>query len=91
MLHHNPEVDWARQKVVMSRCPSSCKQPQVQDDQDLALEPGDGIYAAIIPPGWEHDLRATMTPSQRMAQEAHDPEAEPASFETLVPGHYQDF
>jgi hypothetical protein len=27
LLHHNPEVDWVRQKVVMSRCPSSCHLP----------------------------------------------------------------
>jgi len=28
LLHHNPEVDWVQQKVVMSRCPSSCQLPR---------------------------------------------------------------
>ena len=27
LLHHNLEVDWVQQKVVMSRCPSSCRSP----------------------------------------------------------------
>jgi len=91
LLHHNPEVDWTRQKVAMSRCPSSCRPAQARTDSDPIVEPGDGIYAAIIPPGWGHELRATTTPSQRMAQEAHGPETEPTPFEALVPEQYQDF
>jgi hypothetical protein len=55
------------------------------------VEPGDGIYAAIIPLGWGHELRATMMLSQRMAQKACGPEAEPTPFEALVPEQYQDF
>src|SRR6266581_976090 len=58
---------------------------------DLMVEPGDGVYAAIIPPGWGHELRATMAPSQRMAQEAHKLEVEPLPFEALIPEHYQNF
>ena len=55
------------------------------------VEPGDGVYATIIPPGWGHELRATMTLSQWMAQEAHELEVEPQPFKVLIPEHYQDF
>src|SRR4029077_10420262 len=75
----------------LSLTPSSCRSAHTRPDPDPTVEPGDGIYAAIIPPGWGHELRATTTPSQRMAQEAHGPKAEPAPFETLVPEQYQDF
>jgi hypothetical protein len=91
LLHHNPEVDWTQQKVTMSCCPSSCRSTRVQADPDLVVEPGDGIYATIIPPGWGHELRATTMLSQRMAQEAHSPEVKPTLFEVLVPEQYQDF
>src|SRR5258708_36356293 len=77
LTHHNPEVDWARQSVTMSRCPPECRgrsnRGVVEDDRP---EPGDAIYAAFIPPEWvEHHIRATGTPSQQLAQEVQKAEA----------------
>ena len=43
--------------------------------EDNGPEPGDAIYATFIPPEWaEHHIRATGTPSQRLAQEAQKAE-----------------
>ena len=55
------------------------------------LEPGDGVYAAVVPPEWGHKLQATSTPSQRMAQEAQEGPPAECPFEELVPEHYRDF
>ena len=64
--HHNPEVDWARQSVTMSRCPPECRgRSNGGVTEDDGPEPGDAIYAAFIPPEWVgHHIRATGTPSQ---------------------------
>ena len=69
--HHNPEVDWACQSVTMSQCPPKCQGwPSGGVTEDDRPEPGDVIYTAFIPPEWvEHHIRATGTPSQRLAQE----------------------
>src|SRR4029077_20902227 len=79
-----------------SRCPMACTgrgpSPKLEEASgpDTALEPGDAIYAALIPPGWGHDLQAAMTPSQRMAQEVQS-ELRERPLEELVPDHYRDF
>ena len=62
-----------------------------QGEPDFVLEPGDGVYAAVIPLEWGHKLRATSTPSQRMAQEAQEGPPAECPFEELVPEHYRDF
>ena len=74
--HHNPEVNWAHQRVTMSRCPPECRgRTNGSATEDDGLEPGDAIYAAFIPPEWaEHHIRATGTPSQWLAQEAQKAE-----------------
>ncbi len=70
LLHHNPEVDWVKQKVTLSWCPPACNgqspMPKLgtQGEPDFMLEPGDGVYAAVVPPEWGHELQATSTPSQ---------------------------
>ena len=90
--HHNPEVDWACQSVTMSQCPPKCQgQPSGGVTEDDRPEPRDVIYAAFIPPEWvEHHIRATGTPSQRLAQEGQKVE-EGRPFEDMVPEPYHDF
>src|SRR5258708_23697498 len=49
------------------------------------------IYAMFIPPEWEeHNIRATATPSQRLAQEAQEVE-ESQPFEDMVLAQYHNF
>ena len=74
--HHNPEVNWVRQSVTMSRCPPECRgQSNGGTMEDDRLEPRDAIYATFIPPEWaEHHIRATDTPLQRLAQEVQKAE-----------------
>src|SRR6266581_4494476 len=97
LLHHNPEVDWVKQKVTLSQCPPACNgrspMPKLgtQGEPDFMLEPGDKVYAAIIPLEWGHELQATSTPSQQMAQEAQEGPPAERPFEELVPEHYRDF
>src|SRR5260370_12236914 len=76
LTHHNPEVDWARQSVTMSRCPPECQgQSNGGMPEDHGLEPGDAIYAMFIPPEWaEHYIRAMDTPLQQLAQEVQKAE-----------------
>ena len=54
LMHHNPEVDWANQKVTFSRYPPQCKKPTTpdttSDEDDLQL--GDAIYAAFMSEEW---------------------------------------
>ena len=60
----------------------------MEDDEP---EPRDAIYAAFIPPEWaEHHIRATGTPSQRLAQEGQKAK-ESQPFEDMVLELYHDF
>src|SRR5260221_10803095 len=92
LTHHNLEVDWAHQSVTMSRCPPECQgQSNGGVVEDNRLEPGDVIYAAFIPPEWaEHHIRATDTPSQRLAQEAQKAEGS-QPLEDMVLAQYHNF
>jgi hypothetical protein len=103
---HNPEVNWETGQVMMTRCPSSCREPsslhissasqikavKAEEEGELMLEPGDGVFAAYLPDENEvAHLRATFSHSQRLAQEAADPTPPKQSFEDLVPKPYRDF
>src|SRR6266446_4080501 len=39
LLHHNPEVDWATQKVLMTCCPTDCNRQVLKLQLELLLEP----------------------------------------------------
>jgi len=88
---HNPEVDWVSQKVVLSRCPSSCYPVAPSSHSDInsvELEEGDAIYAVSLPANYTQNathIAVTQTPSQKMAQEAHTPDDRP--LPALIPSH----
>ncbi len=87
LLHHNPEVDWAAQKVTMSCCPSSCGRQTAPDSSDDLMEPGDTIGVAFLSPEGEEYIQAMTTPSQQLAQEASAQEGDgrELGFEDMVP------
>src|SRR5258708_38421358 len=59
--------------------------------EDNRPEPRDVIYTAFIPPEWvEHYIRATDTPSQRLAQEVQKAEGS-QPLEDMVLAQYHDF
>ena len=97
LMHHNPEVDWANQKVTFSRYPPQCKKPckkpttpdTTSDEDDLQL--GDAIYAAFMSEEWATvQIRATTTPSQQLAEQAHAGNDQ-RTFAEMVPEAYHDF
>src|SRR5258706_2684569 len=70
LSHHNPEVDWAAQKVSMTHCPTDCNGQVLKPQLEPPLEPGDTGYVILLTPEWEECICATSTPSQRLAEEA---------------------
>src|SRR5258708_17253225 len=68
LSHHNLEVDWTTQKVSMTHCPTSCNGQVLK--LEPPLEPRDAVYAILLTPEWEECICATLTPSQRLAEEA---------------------
>src|SRR5258707_15328582 len=66
---HNPEVDWAAQKVLMTRCPPSCNgQILPKSDQlpqksipSLPLRPEEAVYAILLTLEWEEHICTTST------------------------------
>src|SRR5258708_910065 len=70
LSHHNPEVDWAAQKVSMTCCPTDCNRQVLKPQPQPPLEPRDTVYAILLTPEWEEHICATLTPSQRLAEEA---------------------
>src|SRR5258705_12033502 len=42
LSHHNPEVDWATQKVSMTCCPTDCNRQVLKPEPELPLKPGVG-------------------------------------------------
>ena len=93
LLHHNPEVDWAAQKVTMSCCPSSCGRQMAPDNSDNLMEPGDTIGVAFLSPEGEEYIQAMTTPSQQLAQEAsaQEGDGQELGFKDMVSEHYHDF
>src|SRR5258708_19686404 len=70
LSHHNPELDWAAQKVLMTRCPTDCNGQVLKPQLELPLKPRDTVYAILLTLEWEECICATSTPSQRLAEEA---------------------
>src|SRR5258707_8077398 len=94
---HNLEVDWVSQKVSMTRCPPSCN-GCVLPKSDLPLQKSatppsfrqeDAIYAILLTLEWEEHIHATLTPSQRLAEEAQAQQAHPSR--STIPECYKDF
>ena len=70
LLHHNPEVDWAAQKVSMTCCPTDCNGKVLKPQPEPPPEPRETVYTILLTPEWEEHICATSTPSQRLAEEA---------------------
>src|SRR5260221_661559 len=94
---HNLEVDWVSQKVSMTRCPPSCNghvppKSDLPPQKPATLPPfrrEDTIYAILLTLEWEEHIGATLTPSQRLAEEAQAQQAHPPG--SAIPEHYKDF
>src|SRR5258705_2892695 len=75
---HNPEVDWATQKVSMTQCPPSCngwvlpKSDPLPQKSAPSLPPRqeEAVYTILLTLEWEEHIHTTSTPSQRLAEEA---------------------
>src|SRR5258707_5237068 len=70
LSHHNPEVDWATQKVSMTCCPTDCNRRVLKPQLEPPLEPGDTVYAILLTLECEECICTTSTTSQRLAEEA---------------------
>src|SRR5258708_4833843 len=88
LLHHNPEIDWAAQKVLMTCCPTDCNRQVLKPELELPLEPGDTVYAILLTLEWEERICCTSTPSQRQAEKAQAQRAHPPG--SAVPECYKD-
>jgi len=62
------------------------------DDEDPILQKGDMIFGLYFPDDANHEeiVRATSTPSQRLAEAAKE-DGPPKTFEELVPEEFRDF
>src|SRR5258707_9174233 len=89
LLHKNPEVDWAAQKVSMTCVPLGCNGRVLKPQLELPLEPRDTVYMILLTPEWEECIYATSTPSQRLAEEAQAQRVHPPG--SAVPECYKDF
>src|SRR5258708_6667436 len=89
LSHHNPEVDWATQKVLMTCCPTDCNGRVLKLQLELPLKPGDTVYVILLTLEWEECICATSTPSQRLAEEAQAQRAH--LLGSAVPECYKDF
>ena len=85
-------MDWANQKITLSRCPSECRRLELPKlpEAETGLEPGDRLYAVFIPEEWAVEyIHATTTPSQQLAEQVQaDTEW---TFAEMVPEAYHDF
>ena len=99
LSHHNLEINWVTQEVLLSHCPSSCNSngngttETVNNIEDsVELEEGDAIYAVCLPDNYTDPpttIAITQTPSQKLAQKALESEGD-IPMDT-VPSHYLDF
>src|SRR5260370_33255581 len=91
--HHNLEVNWVTQKVLMSQCPPSCGKQVAPPHPDSPLESGDVIGVAFLSPESEEFIQVTTTPSQHLAQEAllQEEGGQKSQFEEIIPKSYHDF
>src|SRR5258708_16312973 len=94
---YNLEVDWVSQKVSMTRCPPSCNGhmppksglPLQKSATPPSFRQEDAVYAILLTPEWEECICATLTPSQRLVEEAQAQRTHPSR--RTIPEHYKDF
>src|SRR5260221_6232727 len=81
----------------MMRCPPSCN-GCIPPKSDLPLQKSatppsfrqeDTVYVILLTLEWEEHICATLTPSQRLAEEAQAQQAHPSR--STIPEHYKDF
>src|SRR5260221_9588124 len=73
----------------MTRCPTDCNRQVLKLEPEPPLEPRDTVYAILLTLEWEERICATLTPSQRLGEEAQAQRAHlPGS---TVPERYKDF
>src|SRR5258708_4660627 len=94
---HNPKVDWATQRVLMTQCPPSCN-GQVLPKSDRPLQKStpsspprqeEAAYVILLTPEWEERICTTLAPTQRLAEEAQAQRAHPSRGAILE--CYKDF
>src|SRR5258708_4383724 len=73
----------------MTCCPTDCNGQVLKPQLEPPPEPRDTVYAILLTPEWEERICATLTPSQRLAEEAQAQQAHPPG--SAVPEHYKDF
>src|SRR5258707_6989133 len=73
----------------MTCCPTDCNGQVLKPQLELLLKPGDTVYAILLTPEWEECICTTLTPSQRLAEEAQAQQAHPPG--STVPECYKDF
>src|SRR5258707_7500860 len=71
----------------MTHCPTGCNGQVL--NPELPLEPRDAVYAILLTPEWEEHICATLTPSQRLAEEAQAQQA--CLSRSAIPEQYKDF
>src|SRR5258708_29149272 len=71
----------------MHHCPTGCNGQVLNTEPPL--KPRDAVYAILLTPEWEECICATLTPSQRLAEEAQAQQACPSRSAILE--QYKDF
>src|SRR5258708_4771048 len=71
----------------MHHCPTGCNGQVLNTEPPL--KPRDAVYAILLTPEWEEHICATLTPSQRLAEEAQAQQA--CLSRSALPGQYKDF
>src|SRR5260221_10034158 len=71
----------------MTHCPTGCNGQVLKPSPPL--KPRDAVYAILLTPEWEEHICATLTPSQRLAEEAQAQRACPSG--STIPEQYKDF
>src|SRR5258707_9250226 len=59
LLHHNPEVDWAAQKVSMTCCPTDCNGQVLKPQLEPPFKPGDTVFTLFLTLRGEDGIGAT--------------------------------
>ncbi len=88
LLLHNPEVDWIRQKITMTRCPPECRRARAVELEPVG--PEDEVFVVHVMTTQETpEIQAVTTPSQQLAEEAW--RKEERSAEDMVPETYHPY
>ncbi len=91
LVLHNPEINWAKQKIHVLQCPSECNtKPPVsiprETPESLELESGDKIYAISFQTEPLEETSAEILAIEYVVQDK--PEALPSR---LIPEEYCEY